>query len=199
MAAPSTGITATRLQASGEHVAPPQERAKVGLVAMNARGQVVAVAPQLTPDTMLVQMGGFAQIYSGGVVNACRHAVLRQSADAGVARATYCSFWYAPWDMLCVPAGGARAAAVNTGWNALMDASYVDISMQLSFSRFRQFFAAPPVGNERDARAAANAAFGPLAERLPLRPPGRPNVAAAGCTAPRVEPPSPSPAREPHT
>ena len=42
MAAPSTGITATRSQASGEHVAPPQERAKVGLVAMNALGQVVA-------------------------------------------------------------------------------------------------------------------------------------------------------------
>ena len=90
---------------------------KVGLVAMNALGQVVAVAPQLTPDTMLVQMGGFAQIYSGGVVNACRHAVLRQSAEAGVARATYCNFWYAPWDLLCVPAGGAREAAVSTGWN----------------------------------------------------------------------------------
>ena len=98
----------------------------MGLVAMNALGQGVAVAPQLTPDTMLVQMGGFAQIYSGGVVNACRHAVLRQSAEAGVARATYCNFWYAPWDLLCVPAGGAREAAVNTGWNALMDASYVD-------------------------------------------------------------------------
>ena len=26
-----------------------------------------------------------------------------------------------------------------------MDDSYVDISMQLSFSRFRQFFTAPPV------------------------------------------------------
>ena len=62
--------------------------------------------------------------------------------------------------------------------------------MQLSFSRFRQFFAAPPVGNEADARAAANAAFGPLADRLPLRPPGRPSVAAAGCMAPRVAPPS---------
>ena len=62
-------------------------------------------------------MGGFAQIYSGGVVNACRHAVLRQSAEAGVARATYCNFWYAPWDLLCVPASGAREAAVNTGWN----------------------------------------------------------------------------------
>ena len=71
--------------------------------------------------------------------------MLRQSAEAGVARATYCNFWYAPWDLLCVPAGGAREAAVNTGWNALMDASYVDISMQLSFSRFRQFFTKPPV------------------------------------------------------
>ena len=114
--------------------------------------------------------------------------MLRQSAEAGVARATYCNFWYAPWDLLCVPAGGAREAAVNTGWNALMDASYVDISMQLSFSRFRQFFTKPPVGNERDAHAAANAAFGPLAERLPLRPPGRPHAAATERANPNPDP-----------
>ncbi|KAL3898177.1 MAG: hypothetical protein SGPRY_012897, partial [Prymnesium sp.] len=156
-------------EATGELLHPPQERDKVGLVAMNRLGEVAAIAPQLTPDTMLLQMGGFAQIYSGGVVNACRHAVLRQSAQLGVARATYCNFWYAPWDLMCVPAGGAGDAAVNQGWNALMDNSYVNISMQRSFSHFREFFTSVPVANE----PSADPSFALLAEALPLAAPAK--------------------------
>jgi predicted DsbA family dithiol-disulfide isomerase len=135
-------------------VTPPSDRNNVGLQIMNRDGDVVAVAPLLTEDVMLVQMGGFAQIYSGGLLTACRHSVLRRSATPGIARATYCNFWYAPWDEICtLPAGGDRSVAVNSGWNALMDDSYIDISMMLSFYRFREFFTQVPVAIERRADA----------------------------------------------
>ncbi|KAL1519792.1 hypothetical protein AB1Y20_023299 [Prymnesium parvum] len=157
-------------ESSGKHVSPPAEREKVGLVAMNEAGEVAAIAPHLTPDTMLLQMGGFAQIYTGGVLNACRHAVLRQSAQPGVARATYCNFWYAPWDLVCVPAGGTGKSSINHGWNALMDDSYMNISMQRSFSHFREFFTSIAVADERKVD---DAGFASLAEILPLRSPHR--------------------------
>jgi len=50
------------------------------------------VLSQVHPNVLLSVS---LQIYSGGVLRACRHAVLRQTAKKGVARTTYCNFWYA--------------------------------------------------------------------------------------------------------
>jgi predicted DsbA family dithiol-disulfide isomerase len=137
-------------ETTGELMKTPVDRDNVGLQIMNQDGRILPVSPLLTDDIMLVQMGGFAQIYSGGVLTACRHAVLRRSATPGIARATYCNFWYAPWDEICtLPSGSDRESAINSGWNALMDDSYIDISMMLSFYRFREFFTQVPVGIER--------------------------------------------------
>jgi len=141
-----------RDEMTGEIMPPPQEREKTGLIAMNKRGDVVSVAEYVTEDSMLVQMGGFAQIYSGGVLTACRHAVLRQSAIPGISRMTYCNFWYAPWDLKCtLPQGKSEKQAINSGWNSMMDGSYMDITMRQSFSAFRDYFTSIPVANERDA------------------------------------------------
>jgi hypothetical protein len=71
-----------RSEATGRRVSPEEERQHRtnGLVVMNKRGDVVSVAPQIDDKTMLVQMGGFAQIFSGGLLRSCRHAVSRHTA-----------------------------------------------------------------------------------------------------------------------
>ncbi len=71
-----------RSEATGGRVSPEVERQHRtnGLVVMNKRGDVVSVAPQIDDKTMLVQMGGFAQIFSGGLLRSCRHAVSRHTA-----------------------------------------------------------------------------------------------------------------------
>jgi len=136
---------------------------------MNKRGDVVSVAEYVTEDSMLVQMGGFAQIYSGGVLTACRHAVLRQSAIPGISRMTYCNFWYAPWDLKCtLPQGKSEKQAINSGWNSMMDGSYMDITMRQSFSAFRDYFTSIPVANERDAYHQPTSSFWQLSKKLPL-------------------------------
>ena len=135
---------------SSDRIEPRQNQDGVGLQVMNRAGALLSVAPQLDEDVMLVQIGGFAQIYSGGILTACRHAVLRREVTSGIARATYCNFWYAPWDLVCtIPSNSDLSRTVNSGWNALMDDSYVNISMMLSFNRFREFFTDISVGTER--------------------------------------------------
>jgi len=158
-----------RDEMTGEIRSPPQEREKAGLIAMNKKGDIVSVADDLTEDSMLVQMGGFGQIYSGGVLTACRHAVLRQSAIPGITRMTYCNFWYAPWDLKCtLPHGRSEHEAINSGWNSMMDASYMDITMRKSFSAFRDYFTSIPVANERDAYHQPTSSFWQLSKALPL-------------------------------
>lgn len=86
------------------------------------------------------------------------HFLVQQSKEVlnpvkpGVARFNYCNFWYVPWDTLCTaPAGaffktvtahgvmarffcrslwGMETTAVNKGWNAMMDESYLNITMK---------------------------------------------------------------------
>jgi len=157
-----------RDETTGARVPPPEKREGTGLIAMNRVGDVAAISPQLDEDVMLVQMGGFAQIYSGGILNACRHAVLRESADPGVTRVTYCSFWYAPWDLPCsLPPGRSLADSVNSGWNAMMDNTYVDITMRQSFQAFRDFFTGISVADEQDLDGRT-ASFRRLAAVVPL-------------------------------
>merc|ERR1719230_1912558 len=108
-------------------------------------------------------MGAFAQIYAGGQVNACRHAVLSPQPP-GIARFNYCNFWYVPWDTLCDTPEGYRDKAVNTGWNAMMDESYVDITMKQSFAAFRSFMTSP----EARVQFQDSVRFKELAELVPL-------------------------------
>jgi len=111
-----------------------------GILAMNKDGDVVKFAPR--DDAMILQMGAFAQIYSGGVLTACRHAV-RNPMPPGVARFNYCNFWYVPWDTACTAPEGREHLAVSTGWNAMMDDSYLNITMRQSFHAFRKFMTSP--------------------------------------------------------
>jgi len=112
-----------------------------GLMMMNEVGDTTKLDCS-DPNTMILQMGAFAQIYTGGKLKACRHAVLNP-VKPGVARFNYCNFWYVPWDTLCTAPAGMETTAVNKGWNAMMDESYLNITMKQSFTAFRQFMVSP--------------------------------------------------------
>ncbi|CAK9082550.1 unnamed protein product [Durusdinium trenchii] len=125
-------------ESTGEFISEPPGS---GLMFMNEVGETTMLDCS-DPNTMLLQMGAFAQIYTGGKLKACRHAVLNP-VKPGVARFNYCNFWYVPWDTLCTAPEGMEATAVNQGWNAMMDESYLNITMKQSFTAFRQFMVSP--------------------------------------------------------
>jgi len=161
-------------EATGDRVPQPDCFNDMGLIAMNKKGEVTPLMKQVdrNDDIMMVQMGGFAQIYSGGVLTACRHAVLRQDAEPGIARATYANFWYAPWDLMCtVPEGRSETDAVNQGWNAMMDNTYVGISMRESFQAFRDYFASLPVADELKEHSTPTSSFQQLSKAMQQPPP----------------------------
>jgi predicted DsbA family dithiol-disulfide isomerase len=144
---------------STAELAPEPEGA--GLLVMNEVGDVGKV--EVPADSMLLQMGAFAQIYAGGMMTACRHAVI-SPRPPGIARFNYCNFWYVPWTTMCDTPAGLEHKAVNKGWNAMMDESYVDITMKQSFAAFRQFMVSP----EARMQFADTVRFKELAEFLPL-------------------------------
>jgi len=139
--------------------APEPEGA--GLLVMNELGDVARV--ETDENAMLFQMGAFAQIYAGGQLTACRHAVLNPMPP-GIARFNFCNFWYVPWHTVCDVPPGFEQQAVNKGWNAMMDESYVDITMRQSFSAFRQFMTSP----EARLQFADSVRFKELSEMFPL-------------------------------
>jgi len=132
-----------------------------GLLMMNEEGDVSAL--ETRDDALIVQMGAFAQIYAGGYLSACRHAV-RSPRPPGIARFNFCNFWYVPWNTLCNTVEGREAHCVNKGWNAMMDESYLNITMKQSFAAFRQFMTSP----EARLQFADSVRFKELAELLPL-------------------------------
>lgn len=146
-------------ESTAEFVPEPEG---AGLLMMNKVGDVTRFTAS-DEDAMVLQIGGFAQIYTGGQLTACRHGVLNPR-PAGVARFNYCNFWYVPWHTVCDTPEGFRDQAVNTGWNAMMDSSYVDITMKQSFSAFRQFMVSP----EARVQFANSERFRELSEILPL-------------------------------
>jgi predicted DsbA family dithiol-disulfide isomerase len=132
-----------------------------GLFAMTPDGEVQKVITR--DDAVLLQMGAFGQIYSGGELNACRHAVV-SVRPPGVARFNFCNFWYVPWNTVCDTPDGREEQAVSKGWNAMMDESYLNITMKQSFVAFRQFMTSP----EARMQFADSVRFLELAEFLPL-------------------------------
>jgi len=140
--------------------APEPEGA--GVVFMNKEGDVQTL--QIEDDgVMILQMGAFAQIYAGGHLAACRHAVVSPQPE-GCARFNFCNFWYVPWNTVCEVPRGREHLAVNTGWNAMMDESYADITMKQSFAAFRQFMTSP----EARVQFADSVRFKELSELIPL-------------------------------
>eukprot|EP00931_Biecheleriopsis_adriatica_P089560 TRINITY_DN6366_c0_g1_i11.p1 TRINITY_DN6366_c0_g1~~TRINITY_DN6366_c0_g1_i11.p1 ORF type:complete len:745 (+),score=155.34 TRINITY_DN6366_c0_g1_i11:67-2235(+) len=133
-----------------------------GLLMMNEVGDIKKFEPS-DEDALVLQMGAFGQIYSGGQLSACRHAVLNPRPP-GVARFNYCNFWYVPWDTVCDAPRGLEHQAVSTGWNAMMDHSYLNITMRQSFTAFRKFMTSP----EARAQFADTVRFKELCEILPL-------------------------------
>lgn len=144
---------------SDASLAPEPEGA--GLLVMNGHGKV-AVA-QVPDDAMVVQMGAFASIYSGGTLISGRHAVL-SPRPPGIARFNYCNFWYVPWNTVCAPPTGFEDRAIARGWNSMMDDSYANITMRESFKAFRQFMVSP----EARVQFADSVYFKELAELIPL-------------------------------
>jgi predicted DsbA family dithiol-disulfide isomerase len=132
-----------------------------GLLMMNEVGDVAKCEPDR--DAVLLQMGAFGQIYSGGVLAACRHAVV-SPRPPGIARFNYCNFWYAHWNTVCDTPAGFEHRAVNRGWNAMMDDSYLNITMKQGFASFRKFMVSP----EAQAQFADTVRFKELSELLPM-------------------------------
>jgi len=133
-----------------------------GVVFMNPAGDTTMLDTE-DDALMILQIGAFGQIYSGGHINACRHAVL-STAPEGIARFNFCNFWYVPWDTVCHSPPGREQQAVSTGWNAMMDESYLGISMRQSFAAFRKFMTSP----EARLQFADSVRFKELAEVLPV-------------------------------
>jgi len=140
-----------------------EEPEGAGLLVMNVAGDVARMKPN--PGAMVVQMGAFGQIYSGGVINSARHAVV-SPRPPGIARFNFCNFWYVPWHTLCDAPVGTEHEAVTTGWNAMMDHTYLDITMKQGFAAFRQFMTTP----EARIQFADSVHFKELAEMFPLPP-----------------------------
>jgi len=145
---------------SDASIAPSPEGA--GVVFMNKDGDVQTLDTE-DDGVMILQMGAFAQIYAGGHLTACRHAVLSPQPK-GCARFNFCNFWYVPWNTPCEVPRGREHLAVNTGWNAMMDESYVDITMKQSFAAFRQFMTSP----EARVQFADSVRFKELSDLIPL-------------------------------
>lgn len=143
---------------------PAEEPEKAGLLMMNPDGDVRKL--DTSDDVMILQMGAFGQIYAGGMLNAARHAV-QSPRPPGIARFNFCNFWYVPWETLCDSPKGFEDVAVSTGWNAMMDKSYLDISQRQGFTAFRQFMTSP----EARAQFADSVQFKELSELLPLPSP----------------------------
>eukprot|EP00448_Togula_jolla_P017776 CAMPEP_0170583212 /NCGR_PEP_ID=MMETSP0224-20130122/8006_1 /TAXON_ID=285029 /ORGANISM="Togula jolla, Strain CCCM 725" /LENGTH=846 /DNA_ID=CAMNT_0010906507 /DNA_START=1 /DNA_END=2541 /DNA_ORIENTATION=- len=148
-----------------------------GVAFMNQDGDVVKYRGR--DDAMILQFGAFAQIYAGGQLAACRHAVLTPMAER-IARFNYCNFWYVPWNTVCEPPAGLERAAINSGWNAMMDESYLNITMKQGFAAFRQFMTAP----EARVQFANSASFRELATLIPM--PARYSLDKAASQAPLV-------------
>eukprot|EP00928_Gymnodinium_smaydae_P098343 TRINITY_DN9123_c0_g1_i1.p1 TRINITY_DN9123_c0_g1~~TRINITY_DN9123_c0_g1_i1.p1 ORF type:complete len:1204 (+),score=178.77 TRINITY_DN9123_c0_g1_i1:275-3886(+) len=138
-----------------------EEPRDAGVVFMNEVGDVVSGKPP--DDAMILQLGAFAQIYAGGHMKACRHAVINPRPP-GVARFNFCNFWYAEWDTLCHAPEGMEHQAINKGWNAMMDESYLDISMKNGFAAFREFMTSP----EARVQFADSVGFKELSQMLPM-------------------------------
>mmetsp|Transcript_58598 Transcript_58598/g.104205 ORF Transcript_58598/g.104205 Transcript_58598/m.104205 type:complete len:697 (-) Transcript_58598:87-2177(-) len=146
-------------EADASLVAEPEG---AGILMMNKIGETVKFKSS-DEDALVLQMGAFGQIYSGGQLSACRHAVLTPRPP-GIARFNYCNFWYVPWDTVCDTPVGMEQTAVNTGWNAMMDHSYLNITMKQSFSAFRQFMTSP----EARIQFVDTVRFKELSEMLPI-------------------------------
>ncbi|CAJ1361200.1 unnamed protein product, partial [Effrenium voratum] len=144
---------------TGEFVPPP---VNTGLKMMNEVGQTTLLDCD-GHDTMLLQFGAFGQIYTGGQIQACRHAVMNPVLP-GLTRFNFCNFWYVPWQTVCQAPEGMADSAVNKGWNAMMDEQYLDITMRQSFSAFRQFMVSP----EARLQFADSQRFKELSEVLPM-------------------------------
>ena len=153
-------------ETTGERVPCPDG---AGLTFMNDDGDVAMMDPNATPDDVCVlQMGAFGQIYSGGVLRACRHAVVTPYTP-NVGRVTYCNFWYAPWDLPCtLPPGATSAESINRGKNAMMDESYIDITMKQGFAAFRRFMTSPEARGQHQKPPPPSASFRHVANITPL-------------------------------
>lgn len=136
-----------------------------GVLFMNERGDLGKVTSR-HDDAMILQMGAFGQIYTGGHITACRHAVTT-SVPPHTARFNFCNFWYARWNTICEAPVGMEHTAINTGWNAMMDASYLNITMRQGFAAFREFMTKP----EARMQFAASNLFGELSDLIPMPSP----------------------------
>lgn len=135
-----------------------------GVKFMNEDGDIAAL--DCPEDALVLQFGGFGQIYTGGQITACRHAVVTPGTP-GIARFNYCNFWYAKWETLCDSPSGLEYMAINKGWNAMMDDSYLNISMKNGFEAFRKFMTSP----EARVQFANTKRFTELAELIPMPAP----------------------------
>jgi len=122
-----------------------------GLFVMNAQGDTRSLGPYLQSSSLVVGLGAFTQVHTGGILLGGRHAVKRGRMPAGVARMAYPCLWRASWShVFRPPPGVALETVVNRGWNALMDKPCVGVTALHIFMAARRFFQRLPVGNEED-------------------------------------------------
>lgn len=120
---------------------------KAGLLLRNAAGDVVPAS--IAEDCILVQLGAYAQIKSGGLLRAGPHAVgLQDESHAGLTRTqgrlTLGLFTYSPWDYTMMPPNKEDETAVlEDDFGGLMKRAYTGDTVLAGFQSFANYMNAP--------------------------------------------------------
>lgn len=118
---------------------------KAGLLLRNASGDIVPAS--IAEDCILVQLGAYAQIASGGLLRAGPHAVgLQNSLETHPmqGRLTLGLFTYAPWDARMLPPNkGDEATVLEDDFGGLMKRSYTGDTVLAGFQSFADYMNAP--------------------------------------------------------
>lgn len=118
-----------------------------GLLLRNAAGDVVPAS--IDEDCILIQLGAYSQLASGGLLRAGPHAVGKLDGENGKERGakgrlTLGLFTYAPWEARMLPPSEEdRATVLEDDFGGLMRRAYTGDTVRAGFQSFADYMNAP--------------------------------------------------------
>ena len=131
------------------HVAAQEKNPEkgAGLLLRNAAGDVVPAS--IDEDCILIQLGAYSQLASGGLLRAGPHAVGKleggDDEDTGAkGRLTLGLFTYAPWEARMLPPSEEdRETVLEDDFGGLMRRAYTGDTVRAGFQSFADYMNAP--------------------------------------------------------
>ena len=131
------------------HVAAQEKNPEkgAGLLLRNAAGDVVPAS--IDEDCILIQLGAYSQLVSGGLLRAGPHAVGKieggDDEDTGAkGRLTLGLFTYAPWEARMLPPSEEdRETVLEDDFGGLMRRAYTGDTVRAGFQSFADYMNAP--------------------------------------------------------